>query len=144
MGIVIFIAAVIWGLLAAQFMVQAITSFVLAFVYLSGLMFSRVSKSLNATGILVSLVQAIVFLVLFFGGNGVTSKFIDYDSWNANSIASTVAVLLSLIYCGVQVPGKFLLARLSAWEPYFVQAANTFPPAQRIAYAKKYRSKSPA
>jgi hypothetical protein len=133
-----FIAAVLWGSLSAQFLVQAVLSLITGFVYLSGLMFSRVSKSLNAIGTVVGFVQAAVFAALFLGGNWFASDYIDYGSWSTDSIASVVAFLLTIIYCAVQVPGKILLARLCAWKPYFAQAVNTQPASERIAFARKF------
>jgi hypothetical protein len=135
---VLFFVAVLWGAASAQFLVQTVTSLIICFIDLSGLVFSRVSKKFTAYGALVGLVQTVVFAALFLAGNWITSNYIDFVSLNANSIASLVAFLLSFIYCAKQVPGKILVARLSAWKPYFVQAAMTQPDA--VAYAKKYVS----
>jgi hypothetical protein len=55
--------------LSAQFLVRVVTSPVISGVYLTGLLFSRVSKSLNAAGAAVSFIQAVVLAALFFGGN---------------------------------------------------------------------------
>jgi hypothetical protein len=133
-----FIAAVIWGSLSAQFLVQVVTSLIISGVYLSGLLFSRVAKSFTAGGTVVSFIQAIVFAALFFGGNWLASDYIDYATWNADSIASLIAFLLTIVYCAVQVPGKILLARLSAWRPYFPTLANMQPAHARVAYARQY------
>jgi hypothetical protein len=131
------VVAVVWGLLAAQFFVQAFLCLVLTCLFLSGLLFSRVRKLNNATAALVSLVQVVLFALLFSFGCWLTSDYIGFDSWNANSIAFAVAFLFSMVYCGVQVPGKILLARMSAWIPYFAEAVNTQPAKERIAYARK-------
>jgi len=112
----LFIAAMIWGSLSAQFLVQTITCFIIGIVCVSGLMFSQVSRVLNAIGTLVAIVQTLVFLGLFLGGDWIVSSYIDYESWNANSIASSLAFLATLVYCGAQVPGKILLARLCVWS----------------------------
>jgi hypothetical protein len=133
-----FIAALIWGSLSGQFLVQAVTSLLIAFVCFSGLVFSQVSKSRTAIGTAVSFVQAIVFAALFFGGNWFASEYIEYATWNANSIASAVTFSLTIIYCAVQVPGKILLARLSTWKPYFAEAVSTQPVGERVAFARKY------
>jgi hypothetical protein len=49
MTFLIFIVAIVWGALPAQFLVQTITSLVVVIIYLSGLAFSDVPKSRNAT-----------------------------------------------------------------------------------------------
>ncbi|MGB7034088.1 MAG: hypothetical protein WBD71_01065 [Xanthobacteraceae bacterium] len=134
-----FIAAVVWGSLSAQFLVQVVSSLITGFVYLSGLLFSRVSKSITAIGTLVGFIQAVVFAALFFGGNWFASSYIDYGSWNADSIASVVAFLLTIIYCALQVPGKILVARLCAWKPYFAQTVRTRRPGEEaVAFAREY------
>jgi hypothetical protein len=65
-GIFIFLVAVIWGSLSGQFVVQVVTSFVIAIIYLAGIPFSKVSRGMNFTGALVSVGQTIFFTVLFF------------------------------------------------------------------------------
>jgi hypothetical protein len=134
----LFIAALIWGSLSAQFLVQIVTSLIIVCVYLSGLLFSRVGKSLNAMGAFVGFLQAVIFSALFFGGAWFAIDYIDYTTWNADSIASVVAFLLTISYCVLQVPGKILLARLCAWEPHFVQAVNTQAVGDRVAFARKF------
>jgi hypothetical protein len=109
--------SIVWGLLAAQFFVQTATSLVIAFIFLSGLLFSRVRKSNNAAGLLASVVQTAIFASLVIGGNWFAKEYFLLAPWNANLIAATAAFCISLVYCAVQVPGKILLARTSAWKP---------------------------
>jgi hypothetical protein len=127
MSALLFIAAVIWASLSAQFLVQIIVCCINAVICVSALMFSEVSKALNAIGSLVAVAQTLLFFGLFLGGNWIASDYVDYGSWNAASIASVIAFLATLVYCGVQVPGKILLARMCAWEPYFMEASNAHP-----------------
>src|ERR1700730_16384433 len=103
MAALIFVGAIIWGALSAQFLVQAITSLVIAVIYLSGLVFSKVSKSLNAMASLVSIAQTLFFAALFYGGNWISSYFMDYDSWNWTAIVSLVSFLATIVDCGFQV-----------------------------------------
>ena len=133
-----FIAAVVWGSLSAQFLVQVVTSLIIGFVFLSGLMFSRVRKSLTAQGAAAGFIQAIVFAALLVGGTWFVSDYVDYGRWNTNSISSAVAFLLTIIYCAVQVPGKILVARLCAWRPFFAQAVSTLSAGESVAFARKY------
>jgi hypothetical protein len=140
MTALILIAGIVWGSLSAQFLVQTITSLIIASISLAGLAFSKVPKDMNAAGCIAALAQAAIFAVLFFGGNWFASGYIDFASWNAASIASLVAFVSTLIYCALQVPGKILLARLSAWAPFFVQAAMGRPRNERVSLAKEYRA----
>jgi hypothetical protein len=69
MAVLIFVGAIIWGSLSAQFLVQTVTSFIIAIIFLSGLAFSKVAKSFNATGFAVSVAQVLLYAALFYGGN---------------------------------------------------------------------------
>jgi hypothetical protein len=138
MTALLFLVALVWGSLSAQFFVQATTSLILSLICFSGLVFSRVSKALNAAGTFVSLIQALVFAGLFLGGNWIASNYIDYETWNVNCIAGLVAFLGTIVYCAAQVPGKVLLTRMTAWGPYFMEAANTVLARERVAFARKY------
>jgi hypothetical protein len=64
MSIFLFIGSMVWGALAAQFLVQAISSFISACIFLYGLLFSRVKKKLNAIFFSSALTQAAVFAAL--------------------------------------------------------------------------------
>jgi hypothetical protein len=140
MGVILFIGAIIWGSLSAQFLVQAITSAIIASIFLAALVFSEVPRNMNVAGAVVSLAQAILFAALFIGGNWLASDYIDYASWNAASIASFVTFVGTLAYVSPQVLGKILLARLSAGTPFFAQAAMSRPRNQRVALARQYRA----
>lgn len=141
MTALIFIGAVIWGSLSAQFLVQTITSLIIASVYLVALAFSKeVPKAMNAVGSIVALVQAIIFAALFVGGNRIAGDYIAFGSWSAATIASLVSFLATIIFVVRQVPGKILLARFSAWAPFFAQAVMNRPRHERIELARKYRA----
>jgi hypothetical protein len=140
MTTLIFIGGIIWGSLSAQFLVQTITSLIVTSICLAALAFSKVPKATNAVGGLVSLVQAIIFASLFFGGNWIAGDYIDFLSWNAVSVASNVSFLATIIYVGRQVPGKILLAKLSAWAPDFSQVVMHRPANERVELARKYRA----
>jgi hypothetical protein len=129
MSALLFIAAVIWGSLSAQFLVQTLLCLINGAISLSALIFSKVSKLLNATGSLVNVAMALLFLALFLGGNWIASDYIDYESWNTNSIASVVASLATLVYCGVQVPVKILLGSNVCMGALF-HASLQCPPAR--------------
>jgi hypothetical protein len=142
-GILIFVVAVIWGSLSAQFLVQVITSFVVASVYLTASIFAKVSRGMNCAGALTSFVQSILFGIVFVGGNWFTSKYvIDYATWNAASIASLFAFMATIIYVAPQVPGKIVLAKMCAWVPDFVEASMRVPAAERISFARRWRLES--
>jgi hypothetical protein len=142
-AILIFAGAALWGSLSAQFLVQVITCLDVAVVYLTGIIFGKVSRGMNCTGALVSFVQSIMFGILFLGGNWLTSKYIiDYGTWNAASIASVFAFVGTIIYVAPQVPGKIVLAKMCALVPNFVDASMCVPAAQRVAFARKWRLES--
>jgi hypothetical protein len=118
--------------------VQTVTSLVVAIIYLSGLAFSKVAKSRNATGFAVSAVQVMVFAALFHAGNWLSANFIDYDTWNATSIAGLLSSV-TIVYCALQIPGKLLLARMTAWRPYFMEASMAVPADEQIAFGSPSR-----
>jgi hypothetical protein len=140
----ILIGAIFWGLLAGQFFVQAVTSLRIAIICAAGFVASPVAKSLIAMQFAVALVQAAIFGALFVGGNTLSSRYIDYGSWNAVSITTLVTFIFSLVYAAIQVPGKLLLARMMNFQPYFAEASMAIPRNERIAYAKKVRSQEKA
>ena len=142
-GILSFIVGVIWGSLSAQFLVQVVTSFVVTLVYLGAIMSAKVSRVTNSAGALTSFVQSIMFGIFFLGGNWLTSEYvIDYATWNAASIASLSAFVVTIIYVAPQVPGKIVLAKMCALLPNFMEASMRVPAAQRVAFARKWRLES--
>jgi hypothetical protein len=140
MAAFIFIAGLIWGSLSAQFLVQTITSLIIALVYLAALASAKVPRAMNVAGCGVSLLQAIIFAALFLGGNWLAGFYIDFASMNAPSIASLVSFLATLLYTARQMPGKILLAKLSAGDRWFLQAAMNRPREERLELAWKYRA----
>lgn len=135
--LVTFIGAVIWGAFSAQLLVQTIFSFCSAWLCLIALPFSRVKKEHNAAGAVAYLAQSFLFGIVFVAGSWISSNFVDYESWNVNSIAGLVVFLGSIICMLPQMPGKILLARRCAWEPSFMEAVNCQPRSERVAFAKK-------
>jgi hypothetical protein len=127
-----------------QFLVQTVTSLIIGIIYSAGLAFSKVAKSRNSTGFAVSVVQVLLYTALFYGGNWFASHYIDYDSWNATSIASLLSFLAMIVYGALQMPGKLLLARTSAWRPYFMEASIALgvpvPANERVAFARKCKA----
>ncbi len=140
MTVVIFIAAILWGMFSAQCLVQVVTSAMISLIYLTALPFSHVPKTNNLIACVVSLLPAVVFAVLFFVGNYISADYIDYDTWNADTIASTVSFVGTLFYCGAQVPGRLLIARMSAWHYAFFEALNVHKPADRLAVAREMKA----
>lgn len=141
--ILIFVIAVMWGSLSGQFLVQTMTFVILTGVYLSGIIFSRVSKGINFAGVIVGVSQSMMFGTLVVGGNWAAGYIVDYSTWNAASIASLAAFVLTIIYVLPQVPGKILLGKMCAWVPDFMEAQMHVPRNERVAFARKWRSDSP-
>lgn len=142
-GSLSYIVGVIWRSMSAQFLVQVVTSLIVAFVYLTGVALSKVSRAMNFTGALVSFGQTLLFGVLFFGGNWITSEYvIDYKTWNVGSIVSLLAFVGTIIYCARQAPGKIVLVKMCAWVPNFMEASMPVPPAERISLARRWRLES--
>jgi hypothetical protein len=118
------IISVVWGSLAAQFLVQTISSFTSACIYMYGLLFSRVKKRLNASFFGTALAQAVLFAVLFVGGFWLVGLFIEHPIPTANWIAGFVAFIVTFAYCAIQVPDKTRAARMSAMKPLFAEFAK--------------------
>jgi apolipoprotein N-acyltransferase len=127
------------GLVVCALLLQAMTSFIATLTFLGALVFSSVSRTDNAIGCLVMVIQSVVFGALFVGGNWINSFVIDYVSLNLASIVSLIAFLCGLIYFARAISGRLLLTRLTAFDPMFAEAANRWPRDQRVALAKRYR-----
>src|SRR5260370_36827790 len=106
MTIGLFIVAIIWGSLSAQFLVQTILSFIIASIYLCGIVFSKVSKVTNMIGVLGSLLQSIMFGLLFYGGNSIACQFLTYV-WHA--IVLLLAFFGAIVYVSPAVPVMIFL-----------------------------------
>jgi uncharacterized protein with PQ loop repeat len=119
-----FIISVVWGSLAAQFLVQTISFFTSACVYLYGLLFSRVKKRLNAPFFGTALTQAALFAVLFVGGFWLIGLFVEHPVPVANWITGFVAFIVTFTYYAVQVPDKIRVARMCAMKPLFAEFAK--------------------
>jgi hypothetical protein len=119
MSIFLLIGSIVWGALAAQFLVQATSSFISACIFLYGLLFSPVKKKLNAIFFSSALTQAAVFGVLLVGWVGF---LVGYG--NISWVAGSVAFVVSFIYSAIQVPNKILAARKCAMTPLFAEMAR--------------------
>jgi hypothetical protein len=137
MRVLIFILAMIWGSLSAQFLMQTVTSLILASIYLTGVAFSKVSRTVNGAGTLATLAQVIIFGGLFLTGNWFASHYVDYSSFNTASVASALSFVATIIYVAPRVPGKILLARMRAWVPSFGEASMHIPANERVEFARK-------
>jgi hypothetical protein len=137
MRVLIFILAMIWGSLSAQFLMQTVTSLILASIYLTGVAFSKVSRTVNGAGTLATLAQVIIFGGLFLTGNWFASHYVDYSSFNTASVASALSFVATIIYLAPRVPGKILLARMRAWVPSFGEASMHIPANERVEFARK-------
>jgi len=65
--------------------------------------------------------------------------YIDYSSWNINSVASLVSFLATFAYAARQRPGQIYLAKMAAWHPNLSEAA-TFVLKQGHNFALKKRA----
>ena len=139
MAVVLFVAALVWGSLSAKFLMQTLVSLISAAISLTAIVFSEVSKVVNVTGTLIGLFQATLCGALLLGGSWIVSNYVQYDSWNAASIASLVAFLGTVIFVCPQIPGKLLLVKMCAWQPDFMEDSMRVPPGERVALARKYR-----
>jgi hypothetical protein len=137
------IAGAIWSALSAQFLVQTITSLVLALIYLTALPFSRVKRNIKIAGVAASFSQSMVFGALFIGGNWFAAEYINFMEWSATTIASLVMFLVSIVYCVLQIPDKVLIARFIAWKPFFAEAMRARPQGEQLAFARRV-AKDPA
>lgn len=140
MTVLLLIGAIVWGSLSAQFLVQAIVSSIATAIALSGLLFSRVSKTLNFGAALASFGRTLLFGLLFIGGNWCASHYIDLRSWDAITIASVLSFIGTVVYCVPQIPGKVLLAKMCAWQPYFLERSNVLPKGERVTFARKVQA----
>ena len=119
-----FIISIVWGSLAAQFLVQTISSFASACIYVYGLLFSRVKKRLNASFFGTALTQAVLFAVLFVSGFWLVGLFVEHPVPVANWIAGFVAFIVTFAYYAVQVPDRIRAARMCAMKPLFAEFAK--------------------
>jgi len=103
-------------LLSALFLVQAITLLIITAIYLAGVALSNVPRDTNGKAAAISFAQAILFAVLFFGGNLLTSNYFVYASWNAVTIIALIVFLGTLAFAVPQVWRRIRLAGLSAWS----------------------------
>ena len=124
MSALYFIGAIVWGSLAAQFLVQTITSLSIAAISLYGLLFARVKKEITAAGFAAALAQTLMFAGLFGGGFALIAIYFHPLGWTANMIAGFIAFVLTFIYCFIQVPDKILVAKLISTVPYFAERAR--------------------
>lgn len=128
-----FIGAIVWGSLAAQFLVQIIASLLIAAVYLYGLLFSPVKMTITAAGLAGALAQALVFAALFGGGSVLFAKYFHPLDWNTDIIAGFIAFVLTLIYCFIQVPDRILVAQFVSTVPYFAERARRLAPYRKLS-----------
>jgi hypothetical protein len=118
------IISVVWGSLAAHFLVQTISSFASACIYMYGLLFSRAKKRLNASFFGTALTQAVLFAVLFVSGFWLVGLFVEHPVPVANWIAGFVAFIVTFAYYAVQVPDRIRAARMCAMKPLFAEFAK--------------------
>jgi hypothetical protein len=116
-------------------------SFIVVVLSLTGIAISKVvPKAMNLAGTLSGMTQLIIFGILFVGGNWLTSRYIiDYETWNANSIAAMLSFVASMIYSVRQVPGKVLLTKMCIFTPGFMEAQMREPRNARTALAREWR-----
>ena len=134
MWTVYLIGAVFWGALSAQFLVQTISSFTTALIFLYGLFFSRVKKNITASGFAANITLAGLFAVFLLGGFWLIASYtpLDHAGWNLNYTGGLVAFVISFIYCFIQVPDKIYIARLVAMTPYFAERARFVAPNRKL------------
>jgi hypothetical protein len=104
MSVLLFIGSIVWGSLAALFLVQTISSLISAGIHLYSLSFSRVKNELNTIFFATALTQAVLFAALLVGGFWLIGWYVEL--WNANWTAGSVAFVLTFIYCAIQVPNN--------------------------------------
>jgi hypothetical protein len=119
-----FVISVVWGSLSAQFLVETISFFTTACIYLYGLLFSRVKKRLNAFFFGTALTQAALFAVLFVGGFWLVGRFVEHPVPTENWIAGFITFIVTFAYYATQVPDKIREARMCAMKPLFAEFAR--------------------
>lgn len=124
MTILGFTIALVWGTVAAQFLLQAITSLCIVIIYLPAIAFSKVRKALTVRGVVTTLCRTILFLALFLGGYWLSRKYINYANWNLDSITTATLFAASALFMFPQIPGKISFARKCAWQPNFLEASR--------------------
>jgi hypothetical protein len=128
-----FIGSIIWGSLAAQFLVQTIASLSIAAVYLYGLLFSLVKKEITSAGFAAAIAQALLFAALFVGGFVLVAIYFRPSEWSAATIAGFIAFVLTFAYCFIQVPDRIVVAKLISTVPYFAERARWLAPNRRLS-----------
>ena len=138
-----FLLALIWGTLAASFLMQIITSGVITIIYIAALGFSKVKKRLNAFAALFCFLQTVFFTALLIAGTLFVRRTLDYTTPNFLAIVTLISFMITILSIAPEMPGKITLAQKSAWVLDFFESAKTMSAKERIAYAKKHSTQQP-
>jgi hypothetical protein len=135
MGIAAFVGALVWASLSGQFAFQIFTSLIVTATFASGLLFSRANKHDCLLGFVVSLASAIVFGALLVGGGWLAARYLEFQWWDLTAVSFAVVFAATIVFSLLQLPGKFLLAFMCAWEPGFAENSMLIPRSERVDFA---------
>jgi ABC-type branched-subunit amino acid transport system permease subunit len=113
--------AAIGGVVAAQFLVRAVTSFIVDVVFLSSFRRSKVDKANSVFSFTASMVQTVAFAALLYMICGLLADRLDFTAWTPATIAFGAAAAAASLHALARLPGEVRLARLCAWEPGFAE-----------------------
>jgi N-terminal domain of anti-restriction factor ArdC len=91
-------------------------------------------------GFVALLLQSVLFGIFFVGGNWLSGKYIDYETWNAASIVCVISFVVTIGCILPQFGGKILLTRMCAWTPAFEGVVNSLPRSERVGFARKHHA----
>lgn len=139
MSVVIFITDIGWAAVSAQLLEQAVLYLVGAAIYLSGLCFSSVSKTITATGFGAYLLFTVFFSALLAGGSWLVVRILGdgVPTWLA--YLSFMVWVSGIVYCARDFRGKVLLAYMCAWQDGFYEASLQYPMRERVSLARNMR-----
>jgi hypothetical protein len=136
-----FFLAIAVGWLAASFTVRTLVSSVALTFYLTGLIFSRADRMMNATGAVFSLLWTALFGVQFFGVCLFATRYVTFDG---GTEAAAVFVFISLgVYRFVVLSKEIALVRMRAWRPGFAERVMAIPKSLRFSFAQEYAHEGP-
>src|ERR1700738_3664836 len=97
------------GALFAQFLIQAVYSFLVVLIVVSGLLVARVRAQENLTHLLAVVPQTVVSAALAYGLSWLTGRNLDFSNWNLGTVCAALGFTFAALYAAPQIGGKLLL-----------------------------------
>jgi hypothetical protein len=129
------------GGLFTQFLIQAIYSFSVGLIVVSGLLVAKVRAQENLMHLLAVMPQTFLYGALAYGLYWLAGKNLDLSNWNLGTVSAAFGYILAVFYAAPQIGGKLLLARMCAFVPGFAEDAMSLPVNERVTFARERSSR---